>query len=333
MPMKKTYLRRFISAGLLGLGLLHGFLFVPACTRAAGFPTRPVRIIVPSSPSGALDVLARILSLGLPEIWGQPVVVDNLPGANGIIGTQFAARAAPDGYTLVILAPNFTINPFIYKQLPYRTSDLQPITVVGTTPSVLVVNPSTKFRTIQQLIDQAKKDPDSFTYASSGVGSSGHMSMALLENMAGIKLKHVPYKGAGDATVAVMKGEVNMLQTAIGAALPQIQAGELIPIAITSATRSPVLPNVPTFSESGLPGYDVPLWYGLFAPAATPKDVLAKIHDDVVKVLNMPDVKGRINNAGLDIGANSMADFEKFIASDLKNWEKTITAAGIKAEQ
>jgi tripartite-type tricarboxylate transporter receptor subunit TctC len=217
--------------------------------------------------------------------------------------------------------------------MPYKTSDLQPITVVGTTPSVLVVNPSAKFRTLKELIDLAKKNPDSITYASSGVGSSGHMSMALVENLAGIKLKHVPYKGAGDATTAVVKGEVTMLQTAIGAALPHIQAGTLIPVAITSATRSPVLPNVPTFSQAGLQGYDVPLWYGLFAPAATPKDVLARIHDDVVKVLNMPEVKSRINNAGLDIGGNSMADFQKFIASDLKNWEKTITSAGIKAEQ
>jgi tripartite-type tricarboxylate transporter receptor subunit TctC len=259
-------------------------------------------------------------------------VVDDRAGANGIVGTQSVARSDADGYTLIVQSPAFTINPFMYKQLGYQTSDFQPITIIGTTPSVLVVNPSAKFRTIQELIDLSKREPNSVTYASSGVGSSGHLSMALVESLTGIGLRHVPYKGAGDATIGVVKGDVAMLQTAIGAALPHIQSGALIPIAVTTATRSSILPNVPTFAESGIKGYDVSLWYGLFAPAGIPKDVLAKIHDDVVAVLQLPNVKKQINDAGLDIGGNSVADFESFITTDLKKWETTVPAAGIKPE-
>ena len=299
---------------------------------ASDFPAKPVRIIVPSTPGGALDVLARGLSPPLTEMWKQPVIVDNRSGANGIIGTQLAARAQPDGLTLVILAPNFTINPFMYKTMPYKTDDFQPITIVGTTPAVVVINPAAKFRSLKELIAVSKAAPGSVTYASSGIGSSGQLQLVLLERLAGVKFTHVPYAGAGAATTDVVAGHVDMLATAIGAALPFIQSGNLIPIAVTTAGRSKTLPDVPTIAESGFPGYNVPLWYGMFVQAATPKDIVAKLFNDIDTVLKSPVVIKKINDLGLDIGGNTPEQFQKFIDAELKNWDVTVKEAGIKAD-
>jgi tripartite-type tricarboxylate transporter receptor subunit TctC len=315
----------------VALGFLVLLALAPA-TWAADFPNRPVRIVVPSSPGGALDILARLLSPRLTKKWGQSVVVDNHSGGNGIVGTQAVARAKPDGHTLIILSANFTINPFVYTQLPYKTTDFQPITAVSLTSYVLVVHPSAKFRSLQELIAISKQNPGSVTYASSGVGSSGHLSMALVERLTGIKMTHVPYKGAGDASLAVMKGEVAMLTTAISTVFRFIENGTVIPLCVTTPKRSPVLPNVPTFAESGLPGYDVTGWYGIFAPTGTPKEIIDKIYSDIVEVLRNPEITKKINAIGLEIGGNSPADFTSFIKDDLKKWEPTVKAAGIQAE-
>ena len=307
-------------------------LAMHAAALGADFPSHPVRIVVPSSPGGALDVLARLLAPRLTDKWGQSVVAENRAGANGIVGTQSVARAKPDGYTLIIFAPNFTINPFVYKQLPYKTADFQPITVVGVTPTVLVVHPSARFRSLQEMIAISKQSPGSVNYASSGIGSSGHLSMALVERLAGIRMTHFPYKGAGDATSAVMRGEMSALSTAIGAAMPFIQNGTMIPIGVTTPKRSSVLPDVPSFAESGLPGYDVSVWYGIFSPAGLPRDILDKIYTDVVEVMRNPEVTRKINALGFEVGGNSPADFTRFIEDDLKRWEPTVKAAGIQAE-
>jgi tripartite-type tricarboxylate transporter receptor subunit TctC len=315
----------------MGILLLTG-LGLQSQVQAADFPSSTVRIVVPSSPGGALDVLARLLAPRLGEKWGQSVVAENRAGANGIVGTQSVARAKPDGHTLIIFAPNFTINPCVYKQLPYKTSDFQPVTVVGYTPSIIVVHPSAKFRSFQEMVAFAKRNPGSVTYASSGVGSSGQLSMALVERLAGIKMVHVPYKGAGDATSAVMRGETLAISTAVGAAMPFIQNGSMVPIGVTTPKRSSALPDVPTLAESGLPGYDVSLWYGIFAPAGIAKDVLDKIYGDLVEVMRIPDVTRRINGLGFEVGGNTPADFARFIEDDLKRWEPTVKAAGIQAE-
>lgn len=302
-------------------------------SQAADWPTRPVRIIVPSTPGGALDVLARILGPRLTEKWGQQIIVENRAGAGGIIGTDAVARSEPDGYTLLIVTNGFTNNNFLYKKIPYDVKkDFLPLTIIGLTGNVFVIHPSAKFRSVKELIALAKKAPDSITYGSSGTGTGSHLSTALLESLAGIKLTQVPYKGAGAATAAVLAGEVPMLITAIGAAIPHIKNKSIIPLAVTSAKRAAVLPDVPSMAEAGVAGYDMTAWYGMFAPAGTPKEIVDKIYADLKVVLAMPDVAKQIANVGFEIDPITPAEFGKYIDEDLKRSEATIKAAGIKPE-
>lgn len=322
--------------------LLHSYLRTAAvlltalaavCSQAADFPTRPVRIIVPSTPGGALDVLSRIISPKLMASWGQQVVVDNRPGAGGVIGTEIAAKATPDGYTLLVVATGFAANPFLYRKLPYETpKDFSPITILGLAPNVLVAPPSFPPRSVKELIALAKQKPGQINYASSGVGTGGHLSMALFKKMAGIDMTHVPYKGAGAAVAAVVAGQTQLLFTATGAAIPHIKSGRLKALAVTGAKRSPVLPDVPTVAESGLPGYEVDGWYSMLAPGRTPKAVVDRIYADVVDALKMPDVSAKIYSLGFEVGGMPPAKFGQYIQSELIKWGAVIKEAGIHAD-
>jgi len=297
------------------------------------YPVRPVRIVVPSTPGGGLDVLARILGPRLTAKWGQQVVIDNRAGAGGIIGTEIVAKSPPDGHTLLIVTTGFVTNAFMHDKLPYRTpGDFDPITIVGSSPNVLVAHPSLAAKSVKELIALARDKPKQLTFGSSGAGSGGHLSMALLQYTARIDLTHVPYKGAGAATAAVVAGEVQLLATATGAALPHVKSGRIRALGVTSAKRTAVLPDVPTVAESGLPGYEVEGWYGVLAPAKMPKALLQRIYADVLEVMRLPEVSAQIQAAGFDVGGLPPGEFAQYIDREVRKWQAVIKAAGIRGE-
>jgi tripartite-type tricarboxylate transporter receptor subunit TctC len=317
------------SHAALGVAML----LLAAPVTAADFPSRPVRIVVPSTPGGALDVLARLLAPRLTARWGQQIVIDNRAGAGGIVGSEIAAKAGADGHTLLLVAAGYTANPFLYSKLPYRTpADFAPVTVLGWAPNVLVVHPQVPARNVKELIALAKDKPGQLNFASSGIGTSGHLCMALLARSAGIELVHVPYKGAGAATAAVVGGQSQALFTATGAVIPQLKAARLRGLAVTSAKRVPSLPEMPTVAEAGVPGYAVDGWYAMLAPANTPRPVITRIHADLAEVLRAPDVAAQVQAAGFEINPIAPAEFARYIDGELKKWQAVIRDAGIKGE-
>ena len=300
---------------------------------AQNFPVRPVRIVVPSTPGGALDVIARAVAPALTEKWKQQVVIDNRAGAGGIIGTEITAKSTPDGHTLLVVTTGFVSNPFIYKQLPYATpADFTPITILGTAPNVLVAHPAVPVQSLKDLINLARDKSAQLTYGSSGVGSGGHLSMELLQRMARVQLIHVPYKGAGAATAAVVAGQIQFLITATGAAMPQIRGNRLRALAVTGSSRSEALPEVPTIAESGLPGYSASGWYALFGPGKMPAPLVKQIYDDVLAVIHRSDVAAQIRAQGFDQNALAPDEFSRFVKKELATWSAVIKDAGIRAE-
>jgi tripartite-type tricarboxylate transporter receptor subunit TctC len=249
------------------------------------FPLRPVRIVVPSTPGGALDILSRMLAQKLPQRWGQPLVIDNRAGAGGIIGAEIVAKADPDGHTLLVVALSYATNPFLHEKLPYRTpQDFAAITVLASTPNVLVVHPSVAANSVRELIALAKAKPGALVYATSGVGTSGHLAMELFKRMAGVDMVQVPYKGAGASNAAIVAGQVQVLSTSLGAAFTHIKSGRLRALAVTGIARSAVAPEIPTAVESGLPGYVVEGWFAALAPARTPVRVVERVQADIAAV-------------------------------------------------
>ena len=310
-----------------------GILFGAPYATAASFPDKPVKIVAPTTPGGGLDLLARILSPHLSEKWGQPVVVDDRPGAGGILGSDFVARSAPDGYTLLVVTTGFSNNPFLYKTIPYKTPDaFAPITIIATNPNVLVVSTNAPFKSVKEMVDLAKKSPESISFGSSGVGTGGHLVVSLLQAMTGTKLTHIPYKGAGASITGVVSGEVQLLATAIGPVLPYIQSKSVIPIAVTGPKRSRALPDVPYYEELGIKSLDHDAWQGLFAPAGTPPDIIDKIYKDVVAVLKIPSVASQLDALGYDVDPIPPADFATYLKDDIVHAGESVKAAGIKPE-
>ena len=304
-----------------------------AAAHAADFPNRPVRIVVPSTPAGGHDVLARILAPKLTEKWGQPIVIDNRAGAGGVIGSEIVAKATPDGHTLLMVAAGYSANPFLYRNLPYTTPrDFAPVTIVGFAPNVLVVHPSVNAGTVKELIALARQKPGELTYASSGVGTSGHLAMALFERSAGIRMIHVPYKGAGAATAAVVGGQTQMLFSATAAVMPHVKGGRIRALAVKSGQRWPSMPDVPTVAEAALPGYEVDGWYAMLAPGKTPKIVIDRIYGDVLSILKTPDTASRIETAGFLVSGITPVEFSSYIDREIKKWGTVIREAGIRAE-
>jgi tripartite-type tricarboxylate transporter receptor subunit TctC len=306
---------------------------VASCACAADFPAKPVRIVVPSSPGGALDILARVLAQKLPPRWGQPLVIDNRAGAGGIIGSEIVARSESDGHTLLVVALGFAANPFLYEKLPYRTpQDFSAITVLASAPNVLVVHPAVSAASVRELIALAKSKPGGIVYATSGVGTSGHLAMELFKRMAGVEMVHVPYRGAGASTAAVVAGQAQVLSTALGAALGQIKAGRLRALAVTGLKRAGVAPEIPTAAESGLAGYVVDGWFAALAPAGTPTRVLERVQTEFTSVYKAPDVAERLTAMGFDGGGSTPRETAAFIAQEIAKWGKLIKEAGIKGE-
>ena len=300
---------------------------------ATDYPTRPVRVVVPSTPGGALDILSRMLAQKLPERWhGQPLVVDNRAGAGGVIGSEIVARAEPDGYTLLVVALGYAANPFLYK-LPYRTpQDFTPITVLAVAPNVLVIHPSVAAHSAKELIALAKAKPGTLVYASSGIGTSGHLAMELFKRMANVEMIHVPFKGAGASNAAIVAGQVQILNTALGAAMPFIKSGKLKGLAVTSLKRATAVPEIPTAHESGLPGYAVDGWFAALAPAKTPPRIINKLHADFASVYALPEMAARLAAQGFEAGNPTPHNTAKFIDAEIVKWGKVIKEGGIKGD-
>jgi len=292
---------------------------------ADAYPDRPIRLIVPFTPGGATDVLARSLSEKLTEVLGVSVVVDNRGGAGGTLGAGLAARAAPDGYTFMLTSPSHTFAPSVYKNLPYDpVKDFKPVTMLAETPNILVVHPSLPVKSVGQLIALAKKHPGEIRFGSSGHGSNIHLTTALFGYMAGIQLAHVPYKGGGAAQIAVMSGEAQMLMAGLQSALPFVHSGRMRGLAVSTKTRSPAAPDLPTIAESGVPGFDKAFWAGLFAPAAVPDAIVNRMHQAVVKILKNPDFVKRLTAEGAVAVGNSPAEFDAFVRAEIAVWAKLI---------
>jgi tripartite-type tricarboxylate transporter receptor subunit TctC len=297
------------------------------------YPTRPIRIIVPQSPGASTDLTARIIGQHLSEAFKQPVVIDNRPGSSGIAGTETVARAPADGYTLMVVASSFSINPALGRKLPYDAlRDFTTISQLSKFPNMLAAHPSFAAKTLQEVITAAKAKPGQISYASAGLATGTHMSAELLKYMTGIDLLHVPYKGGGPAMTAAIGGQTQLvISTSLGL-VPHVRSGKLRAIALTSAKRSPALPDIPTIAESGVPGYEHEPWNGLFAPAGLPNAVLAKIHAEAVRALQVPDIKKLYESEGATPVGNSPQAFGAILRSEIDKWTSVAKAAGIKIE-
>jgi len=303
------------------------------CAVAQGYPAKPIRVVIPFPPGGAADTLIRPLAVKLNDLLGQQVVVDPRPGANGNIAAEIVARAAPDGYTLLFGNSSLPISVTLYDKLPYDvTKDFTPVSLVALTPSVLVVHPSLPVRSVKDLIALAKRQPNKLNYASGGVGNTMHLAAALLDTMAGIRMTHVPYKGAGPAIVDVLAGQCDMVFVNIAPVLGYIRTGRVVAIAVTSAKRSAVLPAVPTVAESGMPGYESTTWYGFLGPAGVPKEVVARLNSAIVEGVGTREMRERYIALGAEPQTSTPEEYAAYIRSDISSWAKVVKAAGAKAE-
>jgi tripartite-type tricarboxylate transporter receptor subunit TctC len=299
--------------------------------QAQAFPNKTVRLVVPFAAGGSTDIVGRILAQKLNEMWGQPVIVDNRAGGSTVIGTDIVAKAPPDGHTLLITPAPFTIVPSLAKKLPYDPRrDFEPITLINTTPLVVVVHPGVPAKSIRELIALAKAKPGALNFGSSGSGGSNHLAGELFNAMAGVKMVHVPYKGNAPALADLVGGHVDLVFNGLTSALPLIKSGRLRPIGMTSLKRAGALPEVPTLDEQGLKGFQAVAWNGLTAPARTPKEVIAKINADVLKVVRSPELVEKLKSEGSDPVGSSVADYAAFLRDEIAKWSKVIKFANIK---
>lgn len=300
---------------------------------AQDYPSKPIRLVVPFPPGGGTDIVTRTVTQKLAEILGASFVVDNRGGAGGSIGTEIVAKSPPDGYALVMVSGSHTINPSLYKKLPYDSvNDFSPITLVVSGPGILVVHPSVPAKNVRELIALAKSKPGQLIYASAGNGTPPHLAAELFKSMAGVNMVHVPYKGNTQAFPDLISGQVQVSFPTIPSAIPHVRSGRLRALAVTSKQRSHVAPDIPTIAESGLPGYDASSWYGLLAPAGTPASVVAKLQQGVVKVLELPDVKEKMLSQGLDPVGSTPEEFAATIKTEIPKWAKVVKASGAKAD-
>ena len=309
-------------------------LVAAASAGAQDYPARPIRILVPSTPGGSVDTLARMVGNNLSERWKQQVVVDNRAGAGGIIAGELTAKAAPDGYTLIMATiAAMVTNVSLAKKLPYDpVRDFAPITLVASQQIVLLVTPALPAKSIKELIALAKAKPGQLTFASAGSGSGGHLSGELLKLLAGIDLTHVTYKGISPAIVDVISGQVSMTFANIISGTPHVKSGKLRALAVTGAHRSPALPDMPTMVEAGVPGYESSTWYGLLSAKATPRPIIDKLNKEVVAIVNLPDIKSHLLAEGAEPVGNTPEQFGALIRAEIDKWGKVIHAAGLRAD-
>ena len=318
---------------LFSIALLTLLLSYAATAAAQPYPAKPVRMVVPFPAGGGIDGVARLLSPKLSEHLGQPVVIDNRGGAGGTVGTEWVAKAAPDGYTVLATFASHAMNATLYTNLAFDTlADLAPVTLIATVPNILVVNPSLPVKTVKDLIALAKKRPGEILYASVGSGTPAHLSAELFNLMAGIKMTHVPYKGAAPSIIALISGETQLTFTTVLVALPHVQTGRLRAVAVCSLKRSPVMAQVPTIDESGLKGYESTAWYGLLVPVKTPAGIVEQLNRETVRVIQSPEIRDSFLKQGAEPIGSTPDAFGKLIRADIEKWTKVVKATGAKVD-
>jgi len=304
----------------------------PLLAAGQSYPGKPIRFIVPFAPGGGNDILGRIVALKLNQSFGVPVVVDNRPGAGGTLGTDITAKSQPDGYTILINNLSVAVNVTLYSKLPFDPlRDLQTISLVGRQPNILVVHPTLPAKSWKELYALAKQRPGQLAFSSGGVGSSSHLAGELLKVVAGIDMVHVPYKGMGPALIDLISGQVQLSMATLASALPHIRNQRMRPLAVSTAERVAVVPDVPTLREAGLRDYEHSTWYGLFVPARTPRPVVERLNDSVRKIVTSDDVKQKFNPQGVEPASNSPEEFRTFLTAEIAKWAKVVRSAGLRA--
>jgi len=316
------------AAVLAALALASG-----ATVLAQEYPAKPIRVVVPFPPGGGTDLMARTVMQKLGESLGATMVIDNRGGAGGSIGSELVAKSPADGYTVLIVSGAHAINPSLYPKLSYDSvRDFAPVTMFTSGPGLLVVHPSVPAKTVKEFIALAKSRPGQLNYASAGIGTPPHLAGELFKTMAGVELVHVPYKGNGPAYTDLIGGHVSVMFPTIPTAIPHVRAGKLRALAVTTRNRTPIAPELPSISESGVPGYDVSSWYGLLAPAGTPAAVVAKLQREIAKVLRLPDVGEKLTAQGLDLVGSTPEAFAAVIKSEIVKWAEVVKASGARAD-
>jgi tripartite-type tricarboxylate transporter receptor subunit TctC len=325
---------RFITPAVLAAFASLASAQDPSTSSGQSYPRKAVRVVAPFAPGGATDLLARLVSQKLSERWSQSVLVDNRTGAGGHIGAELAARSAPDGYTLLVAGAPHAIGMSLYKKLGYDlTKDLAPISNLATYPSAIVVHPSLPVKTVKDLMALAKSRPNQLNFGSAGSGSPNHLAIELFKTMAKVTMVHVPYKGGSGQMVGdLLAGQVQLASIGLPPAMPHIKSGKLRVIAVTGVKRSPLLPDAPTVSEAGLPGFDVTSWYGMFGPAALPRDVIAKVNGDIAWVLTAADVKERLASSGAEPAPTTPEELGKLVREEVTKWAKVVADSGARVD-
>jgi tripartite-type tricarboxylate transporter receptor subunit TctC len=327
--------RRF-PMSVLTASLLAAAIVASSPVRAAGvdgYPSKPVRMIVPLAPGGGSDIVARIVAQALAAQWNQSVVVDNRPGAGSTIGTTIAARATPDGYTLLETSSSFVIGAALYRKLSYDVvKDFHAISLLASQPSIIAVNQGVDAKSLKQLVALMQAEPGKLGFGSAGRGTASHLANELFLMSAGVKATHVPYKSAGLASTALLGGEIQFMVTNMATAVPLVRGGKLRGLAVTSSRRAPSVADIPTAAEAGIPGYEYVTWYGLLAPASTPRTIISKVHGDVTKLLSSPEVRQRFAARGLDARPTTPEEFSAYVKSELAKWHGVVEAAGLEIQ-
>lgn len=320
--------RRFRRALVAALAFASSLVWAQA-----PYPAKPIRLVVPFAPGGPVDTLGRAMQPKLAEALGQQIVIDNRAGAGSIIGTEVGVRSPPDGYTLLLTSSSIAINPSIYPKMPFdATRDLAPISQISTSSLIAVVHPSVPVRSIKELIALAKARKGELIYASTGTGSAPHLSVELFAAMTGTKLIHVPHKGAAPATVDLLAGNVAFMFNNLISAVPNVQAGRLRALAVTGATRTPALPDLPTVAEAGVPGYEASTWYAMFAPVGVPQNILERLHREVAAIAKSPDIRKQLQAVGIDPVGGTPAALAQYLRSEIVKWGRVAKASGAKAD-
>ena len=326
-------IRIFGRALFAAVALSASFALDAATPSADNYPTRPGRLIVPFGPGAATDIIARMVAAKFSEQWGQQVVIDNRPGSGGVVGTEIAARAAPDGYTIFVYGINQTITPALYTKLPYEgIREFQLISLYGTLPNVLIVHPSVQAKTVNELVALARANPGKLKYVSSGIGASPHLTMELLKTTAKIDLLHIPYKVAAQGITDLVGGQMQAMFSNLPSQVGNIKAGRVRPLAVTSAKRAGQVPDVPTMIESGFPGFEVTVWQGFAVPAKTPPAIVDKIHGAMVRALGAADIQQRLFDQGFTAVTTTPAEFLAFVKSERSRWAKVVKDSGTPVE-
>ncbi len=323
MPTLRSLL---LSAIGLSLALLS-----PAVAQQ-DYPTRPIRLVIPFPPGGSNDVVGRIFANHLGEKLGKNIIVDNRAGAGGVVGTEAVSKAAPDGYTLLVISIAHTVNPWLYKLAYDPIKAFTPVGIMGSGPNVLVVHPDLPVKSVKDLIDLAKKQPGELQYASAGVGTFQHLGGELFKLEAGVNLLHVPFRGGGPAMTDVIGGHTKIMFSSLVQTTPHIKSGRLRALGTGGAKRNPVLPDVPTIAEAGVPSYEAVNWWGILAPAGTPSAIVAKVHAALFAVQDLPEIQKQFDTEGASVVKMSSAEFGAFVEKEMKKWERVVKESGIKAQ-